>query len=288
MNKTRDTELYIIIAENFHLDGGACFGVVPKSIWSKLSQPDENNLLPISSRCLLVRDEDRLILIDTGIGKKQKGKFIDFFYLFGDGSLENSFAEQGLDCKDVTDVLHTHLHFDHCGGSVKYNADRTGFDLTFPNANYWCSKAQWEWAMNPNAREKASYLKENLQPILESGKLTFIEKEGPFSPHIYIRMFNGHTDGQIIPHITHNGKTIVFMADFIPTAFHIPLPYVAGYDTRPLLSMKEKEEFLNEAGANHYILFFEHDYQNEACTLERTEKGFRPDKIATLGELLAQ
>jgi glyoxylase-like metal-dependent hydrolase (beta-lactamase superfamily II) len=249
-------------------------------------QPNENNMLPVSCRCLLVRDGERLILIDTGVGNKQKGKFVEHLYLFGDDTLEGSFAKHGIKPEQVTDVVLTHLHYDHVGGGVKYNSDGTGFELTFPNANYWVSKAQWEWAMNPNAREGASYFKENFLPIFESGKLNFIEKEQDFTDHIYLKIYNGHTDGQIIPMVSHKGRTIVFMADFIFTPFNIPLPYVPSYDTRPLLTMKEKAEFLESAVEHHYILFFEHYYLNEACTVTRTGKGIRADKTGSLNELL--
>jgi glyoxylase-like metal-dependent hydrolase (beta-lactamase superfamily II) len=281
-----DTSLYVMMAENFRLDGGACFGVVPKSIWSKNWEPDENNMLPVCNRCLLVKDGDRLILIDNGIGSKQSGKFVEHLHLFGDYSLQKSFTAQGFSFDQVTDVLLTHLHFDHCGGGVKYNAEGNGYELTFPNANYWCSKSQWEWAMKPNVREGASYLLENLLPMLESGKLQFVETPGRFSDHIEIMMANGHTDGQIVPLIKHKDVTIAFTADFIPSVYHVPLPYIASYDTRPLLSMKEKEEFLQKAVDNNYILCFEHDFNFEACTLTNTEKGIKPDKAGCLEEIL--
>jgi glyoxylase-like metal-dependent hydrolase (beta-lactamase superfamily II) len=276
-----NTELYIIMAEHFKLDGGACFGVVPKSIWSKLWQPDENNMLPVCNRCLLVRDGERLILIDTGIGDKQTGKFREYLYLSGDDTLLDSLQKHGIDPADITDVLHTHLHFDHCGGSVRYNTGGDGFELVFPNATYWCSKTQWERATQPNVREGASYFKENLQPMADSGKLRFIE-DGNFSPNISVRIYSGHTGGQAIPFISHQGKTIVFMADFIPTALHMPLAWVPSYDTEPLITMQEKGDFLKEAADNQYILFFEHDSEREACLVEHTEKGIRAGKTGML------
>jgi glyoxylase-like metal-dependent hydrolase (beta-lactamase superfamily II) len=243
-------------------------------------------MLPVCNRCLLVKDGERLIMIDTGIGDKQQGKFRDYLYLFGDDSLQKSLSKAGLSFEQVTDVLLTHLHYDHCGGGVKYNAGHDGFELVFPNARYWCSKAQWEWAVKPNAREAASYFKENLLPMMDSGRLNLIEKEGRFSDSIEIMFVNGHTDGQIVPLIRHRGRTVAFMADFIPSVNHIPLPYVPSYDTRPLLSMKEKETYLSRALTEKHILFFEHDYHNEACTVVMTEKGIRLDRNGTLAELM--
>lgn len=286
MGEKRDCELYIVMAENFKLDGGACFGVVPKSIWEKNYPPDENNMLPVCCRCLLIKDRDRLILIDSGIGNKQSGKFIEYLYLFGDTSLKKSFQQHGFTFSDVTDVIFTHLHFDHCGGAIIKQPDEE-YMLCFPNASYWCSKNQWEWAINPNIREGASYFRENLLPMFESGKLHFIEDEIQFSDSVFLKIYNGHTDGQIIPHINHKEKTIVFMADFIPSVSHIPYAYVASYDTRPLISMKEKEEFLDIALNNNYILFFEHDYLNEACTLTYDEKkGIKAGQAGNLSKFI--
>lgn len=281
-----DTELYVIMAENFRLDGGACFGVVPKSIWSQLWVPDEKNMLPVCCRCLLVKDGDRLILIDTGIGDKQSGKFQEYLYLFGDHSLAKSFEKQGFRFDQVTDVFLTHLHYDHCGGGVKNNTDRSGFELAFPGAQYWCSKAQWDWAIKPNAREGASFFKENLLPMFDSGNLNFIEDAGSFSDNIDFVIVNGHTEGQMIPLIKHHDRTIAFSADFIPSSFHIPLPYIASFDTRPLLSMQEKEEFLKKAVKENYILFFEHDFYYEACSLITTEKGVRMENADSLITIL--
>lgn len=279
-------KLIPIYAEDFKLDGGACFGVVPKSIWARQYPPDENNMLPISLRCLLADTGDRLILIDNGIGNKQDGKFREHLNLFGDRTLERSFTEAGYHFDDVTDMVLTHLHYDHCGGGVRYNDDHSGFELTFRNATYWCSKAQWEWALHPNVREGASYFKENLLPMMDSGKLRLIEKEGTFAEDISMKIFNGHTEGQMLPVINTDGRKIVYMADFIPTPAHIPLPYIASFDTRPLLSMEEKKVFLDEALAGNYILFFEHDYDHEACTLEMTAKGIRAREAGTLEQML--
>lgn len=274
------------MAEHFRLDGGACFGVVPKSIWKKLWEPDDNNMLPVCCRLLLVKDGERTILIDTGIGDKQGGKFREYLYLFGDDSLEKSMAAASCTFEEVTDVLLTHLHYDHCGGGVKYNSDRTGFELTFPNAAYWCSRAQWEWGTQPNVREGASYFRENLLPMMESGKLKLIEKAGAFSDNIELLMVNGHTDGQLVPLIRHRGRIIAYMGDFIPSPAHVPLPYVPAFDTRPLLSMKEKEEYLNRAVKENHILFFEHDHNWEACSLCVTDKGVRADVNGSLQEII--
>jgi glyoxylase-like metal-dependent hydrolase (beta-lactamase superfamily II) len=254
------------------MDGGACFGVVPKSIWQKLYPADENNMIDIISRSLLIENENQLILIDTGMGNKQEDKFLSYFHLHGDHSIEKSLSEIGFTPDDITDVIFTHLHFDHCGGAVRYNQKKTALELVFKNAIHWCSAAQWKWATEPNKREKASYFNENFMPLYDSGKLQFIGEERNLYNDIYLKIVNGHTDGQLIPMIKYNNKTIVFLADFISAIGNIPIPYVPSFDTRPLISMKEKEEFLNEAVANNYILFFEHDYEFECCTLQKTEK----------------
>ena len=265
-------KLYSFICDKFKLDGGACFGVVPKSVWQKICLPDENNMIDIVNRLLLIETDKRKILIDTGMGNKQDEKYFAYFYLSGEYSLEKSLASVGFRTDDITDVIFTHLHFDHCGGAVKYNADRTSLELTFKNAIHWCSRAQWECATKPNAREKASYHKENFMPVFESGKLQFIDVERELYKDIYLKIVNGHTEGQVIPMIRYNNKTIVFVADFIAAVGNIAVPYIPAFDTRPLISMKEKEEFLNEAVTNNYILFFEHDYLNECCTLQKIEK----------------
>ena len=268
-------KLYPLICENWKMDGGACFGVVPKSVWQKLYPADENNMINIISRSLLIDMGNRKILIDTGMGNKQDEKYFSYFHLFNDDSLEKSLFAIGYKPDDITDVIFTHLHFDHCGGAVKYNNDKTLLELTFKNAIYWCSSAQWQWATTPNAREKASYFNENYMPIFERKKLRFIDREGEFYSGINLKIVNGHTDGQMIPMIKYNDKTVVFMADFIASLGNIPISYIPAFDTRPLVSMKEKEVFLSEAVNNNYILFFEHDYYNECCTLQNTAKGVR-------------
>ncbi len=236
------------------------FGVVPKVLWGRNYPADENNLCTWVLRCLLVVDGERKILIDSGIGDKQDAKFFGNFQLHGDDSMEKSLNKLGYSFGDITDVVHTHLHFDHCGGSVKWNADRSGFEPAFPNATYWVSRIHFEWAINPNLREKPSFLTENILPLQQSGKLKLIEEEGGFFPNFDLKIFNGHTRGQLIPHIRYNGKTVVFMGDLLPSVAHIPLPYIMAYDIDPLLTLDEKKQFYIEAIQNDYILFFEHDY----------------------------
>lgn len=266
-------ELYPVMTGHFKLDGGAMFGVVPKSLWSKQYPADENNMIDMVMRCLLVVDGDRRILINNGIGDKQSEKFFSHYYLSGDESLTFSLEKLGYHPEDITDMFLTHLHFDHCGGSVKYNADKTGFVLTFPNAMYHISRTQWDWALNSNKRESASFLKENIKPIEESGRLQLFDDPGQLFPGINIRLFNGHTEGQAIPFIKYKNKTVVFTSDVIPTKAHVPLPWIMGYDTRPLITLEEKEQLLNEAADNNYILFLEHDAYNECFTVHRTDKG---------------
>ncbi len=279
-------KLYPIETGNLKLDGGAMFGVVPKVMWQKAYPADENNLCNWSMRCLLVVDGERKILIDNGIGNKQDEKWLKHYYLNGNDTLEASLAKVGEMPENITDVILTHMHFDHCGGSVKWNENNTGFELAFPNATYWTSKKQYDWAVNPNRREKASFLKENISPIKESGKLKLIEDEGEFIPNITLKLYNGHTDGQVIPHININGKTVVFMADLLPATAHIPMPWIMAYDTRPLMTLKDKERFFSDALENNYILFFEHDIYNEACTLKDTPKGARVEKAGKLIEFI--
>jgi len=279
-------KLFVINTGNLKLDGGAMFGVVPKVMWSKLYPCDENNLCNWSMRCLLIVEGDRKILIDCGIGDKQSEKFFSNYYLNGEDSLDKSLGAYGYTVEDITDVILTHLHFDHAGGAVRWNSDRTGYEVTFKNATYHTSRAQWEWATSPNNREKASFLKENILPIQENGKLRLIESEGELFPGISVRIFNGHTDGQVIPMIRYGDKTVVYMADLLPSAAHIPLPYVMSYDTRPLITMQEKEIFMAEAAKNGYILFFEHDIFNECATVQETEKGVRLKATHRLEEIL--
>ncbi len=278
-------KLYPIETGNLKLDGGAMFGVVPKVLWSKVYPADENNLANWSMRCLLAVDGDRKVLIDNGIGNKQDEKWLAHYYLNGDDTLESSLEKAGYTKEDITDVILTHMHFDHCGGSVEGNAEE-GYRLSFPNATYWTSKQQYNWAVNPNRREKASFLKENILPIEESGHLKLIEEEGEYIPNITFKLYNGHTDGQVIPHININGKTVVFMADLMPSSAHIPMPWVMSYDTRPLLTLKDRERFYKEALENDYILFFEHDIYHEAGTLKETPKGTRIDKTGKLSTFI--
>jgi glyoxylase-like metal-dependent hydrolase (beta-lactamase superfamily II) len=277
--------LHVIETGNLKLDGGAMFGVVPKTIWSEVYPSDENNLCNWSMRCLLVIDGDRKILIDNGIGDKQDEKFLKHYYLNGEATLENSLAKLGYTADDITDMVLTHLHFDHCGGSIK-KAGEDKYEPAFKNATYWISRPQWEWATQPNRREKASFLKENIFPIHESGQLKLVEKEGELLPGIHVKFYNGHSDGQMIPFIKYGDKTIVFMADLLPSAAHVPLPYVMAFDTRPLVTLKEKEDFFKEAVTENYILFLEHDLYNECCTLIETEKGTRVKQKSKLEEIL--
>lgn len=266
------------------------FGVVPKSIWNRSNPADENNLIDMAARCLLVEDGNRLILIDNGLGNKQSEKFFSYYYLWGDHSLESSLKGHGFHPDDVTDVFLTHLHFDHCGGGIRWNRNHDGYEPVFKNAAYWTNKDHWEWAINPNAREKASFLKENLLPMQESGQLQFINPvntgylgESPLG--FGILFANGHTDKQMLPHIRYKGTTLVFVADLLPTTGHIPLPYIMGYDTRPLLTLEEKAAFLNKAATEGYFLFLEHDAYTQVCTLKHTDKGVRLDKTFSFDEL---
>ena len=264
---------------NFKLDGGAMFGVVPKMVWQKTNPADQNNLCDWSMRSMLIEDGDRLILIDAGIGDKQTEKFFSHYYLSGNDSLIGNLKQLGFSPDDVTDVFLTHLHFDHCGGAIQWNKDRTGFEPVFKKALYWSTENHWQWATVPNPREKASFLSENILPIQESGQLKFIERTGDFTKNIFpnfdVLFVDGHTESMMIPHIQYKGKTLVFMADLLPSVGHIPLPYVMGYDTRPLLTMTEKEKFLHTATDQEFVLFLEHDSVNECCTLQITEKGPR-------------
>ena len=282
-------KIHVLNTGNFKLDGGAMFGVVPKSLWQRTNPADANNLCDWSMRSLLIEDGNKLTLIDTGIGDKQTEKFFSHYYLNGDDSLQGNLKNLGFSLEDVTDVILTHLHFDHCGGAIKWNKERTGFEPVFKNATYWSTEKHWEWATLPNAREKASFLSENILPIQESGQLKFIERNGDFTKNVFNKMdmlfVDGHTESMMIPHIEYQDKKIIFMADLLPSTGHIPLPYVMGYDTRPLLTLSEKEKFLNIAVDNDYILFLEHDSANECCTLKRTEKGVQLDKTFQFSEL---
>lgn len=293
-------KLYSINSGYFKLDGGAMFGVVPKSIWNKINPADGNNMCSWALRCLLIEDGDRLILVDNGMGDKHDAKFFSYYYLHGDDSLEKSLKKYGFHHDDITDVFLTHLHFDHCGGSIKKDGGK--LVPAFKNAVYWSNEAHWNWAVEPNAREKASFLKENILPIQDSGKLKFVpldrtlspdESVGsngkiasvPFVENVDIRIANGHTKGMMLPQIRYRDKTIVYMADLLPSQGHIPVPYVMAYDMYPMTTLQEKQSFLNEALENDYILFFEHDPVNECCTLQQTDRGIRPDRFLKLEEI---
>jgi glyoxylase-like metal-dependent hydrolase (beta-lactamase superfamily II) len=284
--------LYSINTGYFKLDGGAMFGVVPKSIWNKINPADESNMCNWALRSLLIEDEGRLILVDTGMGDKQDAKFFGHYYLHGDDTLDKSLAKHGFSKDDITDVFHTHLHFDHCGGTIVRENDK--LIPAFKNASFWSNAEHWDWAVYPNEREKASFLKENILPIEESGKLQMVEVNGGisgrlgesnFTDNISIRFVSGHTKSMMLPQIQYKGKTIVYMADLLPSAGHIPLPYVMGYDMFPLTTLQEKKSFLQEALEGEYILFFEHDPVNECCTLQQTEKGIRVKEFFKLSEI---
>ncbi|MBC8766855.1 MBL fold metallo-hydrolase [Arenibacter sp. BSSL-BM3] len=283
-------KLYPIESGNFKLDGGAMFGVVPKSIWNRTNPADSNNLIDMAARCLLIENGDRLTLIDTGMGNKQSDKFFGYYYRWGEHSLDKSLNQYGFHRDDITDVFLTHLHFDHCGGSIQWNKDKTGYEPAFKNAVFWTNEDHWKWATEPNEREKASFLKENLLPMQESGQLRFIARDNnTFKDRsemdFGILFVDGHTEKQMIPHIQYKDKTLVFAADLLPTAGHIPLPYIMGYDTRPLLTLTEKAMFLEKAEKNNHYLFLEHDAHNQICTLQTTEKGIRLKEIHTFAQL---
>lgn len=279
-------KLHVIEAGFFKLDGGAMFGIVPKNLWQKSNPADSNNQIELSTRCLLVESENRLVLIDTGLGTKQSEKFFSYYNRWGDHSLERSLKEKGFHKDDITDVFLTHLHFDHCGGAVERNPKTPHrFQPTFKNAIYHTHSQHWEWAHYPNAREKASFLKENFEPIAENGQLNFIDKSNSdILPFDYL-VFDGHTEKQLIPKIHYKEKTIIYTADLIPTLAHIPLPYIAGYDVRPLQTLKEKAVFLTEAEEKGFYLFFEHDAHNQMCSLKKTEKGIRHDAAFSLNTI---
>ncbi len=268
-------KLHTIETGFFKLDGGAMFGVVPKSIWNKLNPADENNMCNWAMRCLLVEDGNRLILIDTGIGDKQDQKFFSYYYLSGSATLSSSLNKAGFSLDDITDVFLTHLHFDHCGGAVKWNSKKDGFESSFKNATYWSNERHWEWATKPNAREKASFLKENIFPIQESGQLKFLKEGDKLTENFGIIFMNGHTDAMMLPSLNYNGKKIIYCADLIPSTGHVPLPYVMAYDTRPLLTLEEKSKFLHEVVDQNATLFLEHDPVDECCSLEQTERGIK-------------
>lgn len=289
-------KLHTINTGYFKLDGGAMFGVVPKSIWNKLNPADENNMCSWALRCLLIEDEGKLILVDNGMGDKQDAKFFGHYYLHGDDTLDKSLAARGFTRADITDVFLTHLHFDHCGGSIVREGDK--LVPAFKNATYWSNERHWKWATVPNAREKASFLKENILPIQESGQLKFLDISKELKDNSRLNCYesniiadlsfftvSGHTDAMMLPKINYNGRTVVYMADLLPSVAHLPLPYVMGYDMFPLTTLNEKQAFLSEALENDYVLFFEHDAKNECCNLQMTEKGIRQKDVFKLSEL---
>jgi glyoxylase-like metal-dependent hydrolase (beta-lactamase superfamily II) len=287
-------KLYSINTGYFKLDGGAMFGVVPKSMWQKINPADENNMCSWALRCLLIEDEGKLILIDTGMGNKQDEKFFNHYYLHGNDTLEKSLATHGFTTNDITDVFLTHLHFDHCGGAIIKAGDN--LVPTFKNATYWSNQSHWQWATQPNDREKASFLKDNILPIEQSGQLKFIPIDAKVFDinkifpstiinNLSIIVAEGHTNAMMLPIIKYNDKTIVYMADLLPSVGHIPLPYIMGYDMFPMQTLQEKKSFLTTAQQNDYILFFEHDPINECCTLQLTEKGIRVKEVFGLGEV---
>ena len=283
-------QLYPIESGNFKLDGGAMFGVVPKSLWQRTNPADANNMIDIAARCLLIEDGDRLTLIDTGMGNKQSDKFFGYYFLWGDHSIDQSLKHYGFHRDVITDVFMTHLHFDHCGGSIQWNTDKTGYEPTFKNAHYWSNAKHWQWATQPNNREKASFLKENILPMEASGQLKFTSlpddrllKHSELGFDIFFA--DGHTDKQMIPLIKYKDKTIAFMADLLPTVGHLPLPFVMGYDTRPLLTLDEKEMFLKTAADENYYLFLEHDAHHQIITVKHTDKGVRLDQTFTSQEI---
>ena len=280
-------KLFPVIAEYFKMDGGACFGVVPKTLWSKHIAADGNNRVPIASRCLLADTGDRLILVDTGMGNKQSDKFFGYYDIFGENSLEKSFEQLGYRFDQVTDVILTHLHFDHVGGAVRWAADGITPELVFPHATYYCTKEQFDWAMDPNPREKASFFRENFVPLYESGRLEFLHEGGSFCDGVELMITHGHTRGQVIPVFDFKGRRLFFMADFIASVLNIPIPYVPAFDIDPLTSMREKDAFLRGIVGKDHVLFFQHDYANECCAVEDTPKGIRAARMFTLADMEA-
>jgi glyoxylase-like metal-dependent hydrolase (beta-lactamase superfamily II) len=278
-------KLHTIHTGMFKLDGGAMFGVVPKSMWNKLNPADENNMCSWAMRCLLIEDGNQLILVDNGMGNKQDSKFFGHYYLHGNYSLETSLAEKGFSKDDITDVFLTHLHFDHCGGSIVRNTSNNMLEPAFKNANYWSHSKHWEWAVKPNAREKASFLKENILPIEESGQLKFFDLENNLPSYFNAEIVSGHTESMMLPAIKYKDYNILFVADLFPSAAHIPLPFIMAYDTRPLLTLSEKERILTDGITNNTVLFFEHDPMIECCNLVQTEKGIRPKDTFTINML---
>lgn len=274
-------QLYLVETGNFKLDGGAMFGVVPKNIWQRTNPADDSNRIDLAARSLLIEEGDRLILVDCGMGDKQSDKFFSHYHMWGPHSLNGSLKALGFSQDDITDVFLTHLHFDHVGGGVRWNASRDGYELTFKNARYWSNRSHWEWATAPNAREKASFLSENILPIEASGQLYFTDDHTAEEARLPFEILyvDGHTEKQMLPILRYKGKTLAYVADLIATAGHIPLPYVMGYDTRPLLTLSEKAAFLERAVSEDILLLFEHDAHNELVSVKPTEKGVRLNEV---------
>ncbi|OYU68070.1 MAG: MBL fold metallo-hydrolase [Cytophagaceae bacterium BCCC1] len=280
-------KISIIDAGNFKLDGGAMFGVVPKTIWQKMVPADENNLCSWKMRCLLVEDKDRLVLIDTGMGDKQAQKWQNFYFRHGDGDLIKSIRDAGYHENEVTDVLLSHLHFDHCGGAVCWNSSKDAYRLTFPNAKYWTHSLHWESAMKPNPREKATFLTENLQTVIESGQLNFIEQiQNPLGDKFEFIYADGHTEKMIMPIINYTDQKIIFAADTIPSFAHIHVPYCMSYDVRPLQTMHEKSLILDRIVKENILLLFDHDVVNEVAEIEITDRGFKAKNLGKLNEFI--
>lgn len=276
-------KLHSIDTGFFKLDGGAMFGVVPKSLWQRTNPADERNLCTWANRLLLIEEDKRLTLVDTGLGDKQDDKFFSHYFLHGDDTIDSSLKKIGFHRDDITDVFLTHLHFDHCGGAIKREGEK--LIPAFKHANFWSNAQHWEWATKPNPREKASFLSENIMPIQETGQLQFLQTGEKYSEEVEVRYAHGHTEAMMLPQIQYKGKTILYMADLLPSVGHIPIPYVMSYDTRPLTTMAERESYWEEIVDKEYILFLEHDPINQCCTLQRTEKGIRLKEVFRLEEI---
>ncbi|AZQ43175.1 MBL fold metallo-hydrolase [Nonlabens ponticola] len=283
-------KIHPVEAGNFKLDGGAMFGVVPKSLWQRTNPADANNMIDMAARCLLIENGDRLTLIDTGMGDKQSEKFFGYYYMDHKFNLDSSLKSLGFSRDDITDVFLTHLHFDHCGGVIQQSSKGDFYEPAFAKANFYTNSSHWKWATEPNDREKASFLSENILPIQESGQLKYIEQSSTFETALEmdfdILFVDGHTEKMMIPHIKVGDKTFVYMADLLPTAGHVPLPYVMGYDTRPLLTLDEKQKFLEKAARENYYLILEHDPHHEIITVKQTDRGVRHDQTYTFKDLL--
>jgi glyoxylase-like metal-dependent hydrolase (beta-lactamase superfamily II) len=276
--------LHTIETGSFQLDGGAMFGVVPKSIWQKTNPADSNNMCTWAMRCMLIEHENKRILIDTGIGNKQSEKFFSHYNLLGDNDIVSNLNKKGFSADDITDVILTHLHFDHCGGAIKRSKEKDFFEPAFKNATYWSNEKHWQWATVPNEREKASFLKENIMPLQESGQLKFTNGNALYD-FIHLEHSFGHTESMMHPTVLYKGRKIMYMADLLPSIGHIPLPYIMGYDTRPLLTLEDRKRIFESLEKENAILFLEHDSVNECCTLQMTEKGIRLNETFRLDEI---